>query len=105
VASILEQIGTKVGQELKALDAKIGQSNGSPTDSYSETTFTNGLLSGLTFWSNSSKLTKLSSKTFSYTSGNLTSVVEKDGSDVTTLTKTLTYDGDGNVSSITKDYA
>ena len=96
MASILQQIGTKVGQELKALR---------PTDSYSETTFTNGLLSGLTFWSNSSKSTKLSSKTFTYTSGNLTSVVEKDGSDVTTLTKTLTYDGDGNISSITKDYA
>ena len=48
MASILEQIGTKVGEELKAL---------TPTDSYSETTFTNGLLSGLTFWSNSSKST------------------------------------------------
>lgn len=96
MASILEQIGTKVGEELKAL---------TPTDSYSETTFTNGLLSGLTFWSNSSKSTKLSSKVFSYTSGNLTSVVEKDGSNVTTLTQTIAYDGDGNVSSITKDYA
>ena len=104
MASILEQIGTKVGQELKALDAKIGQSNGS-TDSYLETTFTNGLLSGLTLWASSSKSTKLSSKVFTYTSGNLTSVVEKDGSDVTTLTKTLTYDGDGNLESVTKDYA
>ena len=94
--SIFSQIGTSLGQELKALR---------PTDSYSETTFTNGLLSGLTFWSNSSKSTKLSSKVFSYTSGNLTSVVEKDGSDVTTLTKILTYDSDGNLASITKDYA
>lgn len=96
MASILKQIGTKVGKELKALN---------PTDSYSETTFTNGLLSGLTFWSNSSKSTKLSSKVFSYTNGNLTGVVEKDGSDVTTLTKTLTYDAEGNLASITKDYA
>lgn len=99
MASILKQIGIKVGEELKAL----GPTNLS--DSYSETTFTNGLLSGLTLWATSSKLVKLSSKTFTYTSGNLTSVVEKDGSDVITLTKTLTYDGDGNVSSITKDYA
>jgi YD repeat-containing protein len=99
VASILKQIGVKVGEELKAL----GPTN--PSDSYSETTFTNGLLSGLTLWATSSKSVKLSSKTFTYTSGNLTSVVEKDGSDVITLTKTLAYDGDGNVSSITKDYA
>ena len=35
----------------------------------------------------------------------LTSVVEKNVSDVITLTKTLTYDGDGNLASITKDYA
>jgi hypothetical protein len=47
----------------------------------------------------------LGTKAFTYTSGNLTSVVEKDGSDVTTLTKTLTYDSDGNLESITKDYA
>ena len=29
----------------------------------------------------------------------------KDGDGVTTLTQTIAYDGDGNVSSITKDYA
>lgn len=105
MASILEQIGTKVGQELKTLDTKIGQSNNSSTDSYSETAFTNGLLSGLTLWTSSSKSTKLSSKEFTYTSGSLTSVVEKDGSDVTTLTMTLVYDGDGNLDTVTKDYA
>ena len=63
-----------------------------------------GILTSLTTWTSDGG-TKVSSKTFSYTSGNLTSVVEKDGSDVTTLTKTIAYDGDGNVSSITKDYA
>ena len=75
-----------------------------PTDDYSEPTFTDGILTSLTTWT-SNEGTKVSSKTFTYTSGNLTSVVEKDGSDVTTLTKTLTYDGDGNLASITKDYA
>lgn len=97
MASILEQIGTKVGEELKALI---------PTDSYSETDFNSeGLLVGTTIWSSSAKSSKVGSKVLTYTGGNLTSVVEKDGSDVTTLTKTIAYDGDGNVSSITKDYA
>ena len=93
----------KIGQAVKA----AGQSGGGGptlTDDYSEPTFTDGILTSLTTWTSNGG-TKVSSKTFSYTSGNLTSVVEKDGSDVTTLTKTLTYDGDGNVSSITKDYA
>lgn len=77
---------------------------GSASDSYSEPVLTGGVLTSLTTWTSDGG-TKVSSKTFSYTSGNLTSVVEKDGSDTTTLTKTLTYDGDGNVSSITKDYS
>ena len=87
----------KIGQAVKAAGP-------SATDDYSEPTFTDGILTSLTTWTSDGG-TKVSSKTFSYTSGNLTSVVEKDGSNVITLTKTLTYDGDGNVSSITKDYA
>jgi YD repeat-containing protein len=87
---------------------KIGQAVNAraplPSDSYVEPTFTDGVLTSLTTWTSNGG-TKVSSKTFSYTSGNLTSVVEKDGSDVITLTKTLTYDGDGNLASITKDYA
>ena len=100
MASILEQIGTKVGTELKSLSTRIGL-----TDNYSELTFDEGLLTALTTWADSGKATKVSSKAFTYTSGNLTSVVEKDASDVTTLTKTLTYDTDGNLESLTKDYA
>lgn len=93
----------KIGQAVKA----AGESGGSasPVDSYSEPSFTNGVLTALTTWTDSGKVSKVSSKAFTYTSGNLTSVVEKDGSDVTTLTKTLTYDGDGNLATITKDYA
>lgn len=89
----------KIGQAVKV----AGQS-GSATDDYSEPTFTGGVLTSLTTWTSNGG-TKVSSKTFSYTSGNLTSVVEKDGSDVTTLTKTLTYDSSGNLESVTKDYA
>lgn len=92
--SILYQIGV-------AVKAAGGSS---PTDSYSEPTFTGGVLTSLTTYASNGG-TKVSSKTFTYTSGNLTSVVEKDGSDTTTLTKTLTYDSSGNLESITKDYA
>lgn len=89
----------KIGQAVKS-----GGGGSSPTDSYSEPTFTGGILTSLTTYASNGG-TKVSSKTFSYTSGDLTSVVEKDGSDATTLTKTLTYDGDGNLATITKDYA
>lgn len=106
MASILEQIGTKVGAELKSLSTRIDGIGGvSLSDNYSEPTFTNGLLTSLTTWTNSGKATKVSSKAFTYTSGSLTSIVEKDGSDTTVLTKTLTYDADGNLESLTKDYA
>ena len=101
---ILEQIGTKVGTEIKSLSSRIDEIIATP-DNYSESTFTDGVLTTMTTWTDSGKGTKVGSKAFSYTSGNLTSVIEKDGSDVTTLTKTLTYDAEGNLASITKDYA
>jgi len=103
---IFSQIGTKVGTELKSLSDRIdGIGEDSSADNYSEPTFTDGLLTALTTWTDSGKGTKVGSKAFTYTGGNLTSVVEKDGSDATTLTKTLTYDSGGNLTSITKDYA
>lgn len=90
----------KVGQAVKA--ASEGTVN---ADNYSEPTFTSGVLQSITTWTDSGKETKVGSKAFTYTGGNLTSVVEKDGSDATILTKTLTYDAEGNLASITKDYA
>lgn len=90
----------QVGQQVKTNISNFGRD-----DSYSEPTFSSGVLQSITTWTDSGKGTKVGSKTFTYTSGNLTSVVEKDGSDVTTLTKTLTYDVEGNLESITKDYA
>ena len=103
---IFSQIGTKVGTELKSLSDRIdGIGGDSSADNYSEPTFTDGLLTALTTWTDSGKGTKVGSKAFTYTSGNLTSVVEKDGSDATTLTKTLTYGSSGNLESVTKDYA
>jgi hypothetical protein len=81
-----------------------GGGGNTETDSYTENTFTNGVLtSQAKYTSNGGTL--LETKTFTYTSGNLTQIVVKDGDGVTTLTQTIAYDGDGNVSSITKDYA
>jgi hypothetical protein len=112
MTDILAQIGDKLGSKVKELQAQInalddggGGHNHDPVDSYTESTFTNGVLTAMTTWTSSLKSTLISSKAFTYTSGNLTSVVEKDGSDVTTLTKTLTYDSSGNLESVTKDYA
>lgn len=81
-----------------------GGGGNSETDSYTENTFTNGLLTGQSKYTSNGG-TLLETKLFTYTSGNLTQIVVKDGSNVTTLTQTIAYDGDGNVSSITKDYA
>lgn len=94
--SILYEIGQAV---------KTGISSYGKDDLYSEPTFTGGVLQSITTWTDNGKGAKVGSKTFTYTSGNLTSVIEKDGSDTTTLTKTLTYDSGGNLESITKDYA
>jgi len=94
----------KIGQAVKIAGQSGGGGGPPATDDYSEPTFTSGVLTSLTTWTSNGG-TKVSSKTFSYTSGNLTSVVEKDGSDTTTLTKTIAYDAEGNLASVTKDYA
>lgn len=114
MSSILAQIGTKVGVELSSLDSRVNalESNGggggggdTPVDSYSETTYNNGLVSQISTWSTSSKSNLVQTKSFTYTNGLLTQILVADGSSVTELTQTLTYDSNGNLESITKDYA
>lgn len=95
--SILYNIGTAVKTALSNAGAR--------SDDYSEMTYGGGNLTLVETWTDSTKGTKLGSKAFTYQSGQLVTVVEKDGSDTTALTKTLTYDGDGSLDSITKDYA
>ena len=109
VYAVTSDLDTRVNQSsarLSSVESAIDDLGGGVTffDDYSEPTFTEGVLTSTTTWTSDGG-TKVSSKTFSYTSGNLTSVVEKDGSDAVTLTKTLTYDSSGNLESITKDYA
>jgi len=98
---------------INSADAKLyvrGASNNIVTlatgnaDSYTTNTYTNGVLTGQSkYTSNGGDL--LETKAFTYTNGNLTQVVVKYGDNTTILTQTIAYDADGNVSSITKDYA
>jgi hypothetical protein len=99
---------------INSADAKLyvrGASNNIVTlatgnaDSYTTNTYnTSGVLVGQSkYTSDGGDL--LETKAFTYLNGNLTQVVVKYGDDTTILTQTIAYDGDGNVSSITKDYA
>ena len=110
--SILGQIGAKVGTELSSLSSRVtslessgGGGGSSPVDSYSETTYTNGVVTSISTWSTSSKTNLVQTKSFTYTDGLLTQIVVADGSSVTELTTTIAYDSNGNLESITKDYA
>ena len=98
---------------INSVDAKLyvrGASNNIVTlatgnaDSYTTNTYTNGVLTSQSKYDEEDG-DLLETKTFTYTNGNLTQVVVKYGDDSTILTQTIAYDGDGNVSSITKDYA
>lgn len=98
---------------INSADAKLyvrGASNNIVTlatgnaDSYSTNTYTNGVLTEQSKYTTSGG-DLLETKTFTYTNGNLTQVVVKYGDDTTILTQTIAYDGDGNVSSISKNYA
>jgi len=113
MTDILAQIGNKLGAEVKLLQTQIdGLSGGGgndhnhpdPTDDFTELSFVDGLLSATTTYTDSTKAVTLSSKSFTYTDGVLTQIVESESGAVH-LTKTLTYDSDGNLESITKDYA
>lgn len=98
---------------INSADAKLyvrGASNNIVTlatgnaDSYTENTYSSGVLTGQSkYTSNGGDL--LETKTFTYTDGNLTQVVVKYGDDSVMLTQTLAYDAEGNLASITKDYA
>lgn len=114
MTDILAQIGNKLGAEVKLLQAQIDAGGGGgggdnhnhpdPTDDFTEFTFSGGVLSGSTTYNDSTKAIELSSKSFTYNGGVLTQIVESEDGAVH-LTKTITYDSEGNLESITKDYA
>lgn len=116
MSDILAQIGDKLGSKIKELQAQIdaggggggggsGHTHPDPADDYTEPTFTNGVLTAMTTWTSDLKSTLVSSKAFTYTNGLLTQVIERDGDNEVHLTKTISYDSEGNLESVTKDYA
>jgi hypothetical protein len=111
MTDILAQIGDKLGSKIKELEDLIDSGGGgggnptSPSDNYTESTFSSGILTAMTTYTSSLKTTLVSSKAFTYTSGLLTSVVESDENGATHLTTTITYDSSGDLESVTKDYA
>lgn len=56
-------------------------------------------------WLNNAKTTKLFTKAFTYTNGDLTQILITDVVTGVTLTKALVYDVDGNLEKITRTYA
>jgi hypothetical protein len=75
-----------------------------PSDTYSEPTYSNGVLTAITTWNSNIKAVLVQTKSFIYTAGKLTQIVVKDGNNATALTRTISYSGD-NLASITEDYA
>ena len=115
MTDILAQIGNKLGAEVKLLQAQIdsgtgggggsGHTHPDPSDDFTELTFIGGKLLATTTYTDSTKAVVVGSKAFSYNSSDvLTQIVESEGGSVH-LTKTLVYDSDGNLKSVTKDYA
>ena len=112
MTDILAQIGDKLGSKIKELQAQIDSGSGGgghthpdPSDDYTEPTFTDGVLTAMTTWTSSLKSTLVSSKAFTYTNGALTQVVQRDENNAVHLTKTITYDTEGNLQSVTNDFA
>lgn len=112
MTDILAQIGDKLGSKIKELEAQIGSGGGGgghthpdPSDDFTESTFTNGVLIAMTTYTDSLKSTLVRSKAFTYTDGALTQVVERDENNAVHLTKTIAYDSEGNLQSVTNDYA
>lgn len=70
-------------------------------NSYMELVKTGDILNGINYWSDSSKATKLFTKTLTYIGDKLTTVSTKDEATNKTLTQTIAYIGD-EVESITK---
>jgi hypothetical protein len=88
------------------IDEYVPQSIGgssSPSDSYTEATFTDGQLTAMTTWTDSTKAQLVQTKTLTYTGVDLTQIAITDAAGALVLTKTLAYSG-GNLASITEDY-
>lgn len=114
MSDILAQLGTAIGGQIGSLSSRVsaiendggGGSGASPVDSFDEITYgADGSVTIITTYSTPSKLNIVQSKVFTYQSGNLYQILTRNGSNETIMLKTLTYDSDGNLESVSKDYA
>jgi hypothetical protein len=73
---------------------------------YHEISYTvDGDVDTIDVWLNNTKTTKLFTKAFTYTSGDLTQILITDVVTGATLTKQLVYNVDGNLKTVTRTYA
>jgi len=70
-------------------------------NSYMEVTYSGATVTQMNYWTDVGKSTKLFTKDYTYTSGDLTQIVTTDEIDGFVLTETITYSGT-SVASITK---
>jgi hypothetical protein len=91
-----ESILYKIGRAVKT----AGETGGKPKEYYSEFIFTNDVLTAIDTWTDSTKTEKISTRTFTYTNGSVTQIIETDGSGEITSIKSIIYDGNGNLSSV-----
>jgi hypothetical protein len=93
-----ESILYKIGRAVKT----AGETGGKPKEYYSEFTFTNDVLTTIDTWTDSTKTEKISTRTFTYTNGSVTRIVEIYESGETVI-KSIVYDGSGNLSSVVSE--
>lgn len=91
---------------MRAVYALKAMFQASLTSRYAEMTYApNGDLQSVDVWQTNSKVTKLFTRTLSYTGGDLTSVLTVDESTGLQLTRALTYLPSGDIESITETIA
>jgi hypothetical protein len=87
------------GLTIANLELEFSYSNSSP-DYFKELTYTEGILTNISIYSDENKTTKLFDKELTYTEGILSGIVITRMSDETILTKSLEYNIDGSLKSI-----
>jgi len=104
LSEILEIRASGLESQIDEISSGGGGGNTEAADDYSELTFNEGVLTAIRTWADSTKSELVKGKLFTYEEGRLAEVADFDEVNVTVLTKTLTYDSEGNLESITKDY-
>ena len=103
MSDILGQIGELVGQEFSLVSDRFQGLTGD--DTYSEIAYdVDGNVSTVTTWEDSTKTNLIKTKTLSYTQGSLAQIVTTNSSSESVLVQELSYDANGNLINVAKDY-